>query len=105
MLIWVNPRDYDVSMNTTGDDHIAIQGFLDGEMRHRRLRVAPCQCFSSGANQTTSLAGFPQSVRLRAAPSRHAHAGSVIVDMFRASGLQVPHIAVAGYGHIVGKAL
>ena len=31
-------------------------------------------------------------------PPPDSYAGSLIVDAFRASGLQVPHIAVAGYG-------
>jgi hypothetical protein len=33
---------------------IAVEGFGDGDMRHTRGGVAPCQCFSPGGNQITS---------------------------------------------------
>ncbi len=35
-------------------DDFAVEFFLNGDVAHRRLGAAPCQCFSPGENQTTS---------------------------------------------------
>ena len=47
-------------------DDLAVERFLNGDMRHGRGGVAPCQCFSPGANQTTS----PGRISSTGPPSR-----------------------------------